>query len=63
VKGTVQTLVAIHHGRRIDVAFLGNLFGEGLVPKLPAEAFRDFPSDFRSAASELPFYGDNSKHG
>ena len=40
----------------------GDLFGEQLIPKLPAELCRKQLSDFASAASVLSFDGDDLDH-
>jgi hypothetical protein len=40
----------------------GDLFGEQLIPKLPAQVRREQLGDFASAASVLPFHCDDFDH-
>src|ERR1700685_4503962 len=58
MKGAIYFFLAPFDGRTIDIGELGDLFGKGLVPELPAETVGEFFGDFASAAAKLPFHGN-----
>jgi hypothetical protein len=60
VKRAVDTLFTAQDRRTLHVGDFGDLFGQGVVPKLPAQPEGEFPRDLAAAASVFPFYCDDS---
>src|SRR5579872_1889816 len=60
LKAAVNPLGTALDGTAIDVSFFCDLFGQGIVPQLPAQLFGEFASDLAAAATILPLDSNDS---
>src|SRR5579862_4108207 len=60
---TVHALVASLHCRRLHLRKTCDLFGEKVVPYLPAQATRELTGNLAGSAAKLALDGHNAKHG